>query len=688
MSPPDGTAAAPSPGAASADAAPAPRRWFGLAWPSADLLAVVSVVAAVLPVVVATARAIADDWVAVGDNAYFGIRARDVLTGHHPWLGTWTSASQTVGINMNNPGPLYFDLLAIPSKLGGDAGLAAGIALLNIAAVVGIAVAARRQAGSRGVIVAMLAAAGLGWAMGSELLFDPWQPHSLLLPFLCFLVLIWALACGDVAVLPWAAGLASFIVQTHIGYALVVPALAAWGVAVAGLRFWRLRRTEPEPGAVAMLYVEPARRHMLQRYGLITLVVVLGCWAQSLYEQFFGTGQGNLSRLASSASETQARVGMGEAPRFVADVLALPPWWGRPSMSDAFAIDSTLPGLAPSLVGLAVVAALLVGATMVAWRRSDVPATGAAATGAAVFVVTLLAATTMPVADYGVAGHHLRWLWPVAVFVTMVVVLALLTTPEGRRSGRFSRFGVVAVTLATLALSVLSLPSMNAGLGPSADADSMPAMRELLPQLEVLRDETGVLFEVHGLRFAEPYSVPVMAELQRLGVPWYVDDPGMVRQLGEARAWPADASVRLFMLEGNAAREERPGARRIAFADGLSGAEAAALHGLRDELTPFITGGGLKLTERAAAEADDPGIVNPDVGGVSGEELRDPDYLFAAGSASSRYSRKLVYLVVEDRLDLAEVPERWTRALERYADLQQQADRVTVAVFAEPLGDT
>jgi hypothetical protein len=41
-----------------------------------------------------------------------------------------------------------------------------------------------------------------------------------------------------------------------------------------------------------------------------------------------------------------------------------------------------------------------------------------------------------------------------------------------------------------------------------------------------------------------------------------------------------------------------------------------------------------------------------------------------------------VYLVEDDRLAVA---EPWSTKLERYADLQQQADRLTVAVFVEPL---
>ena len=67
---------------------------------------------ALLPVVVAPVRALARGWVAVGDNGLLLLRAQDVLTADHPLLGTWTSASLGAGESINNPGPLWLDVLA------------------------------------------------------------------------------------------------------------------------------------------------------------------------------------------------------------------------------------------------------------------------------------------------------------------------------------------------------------------------------------------------------------------------------------------------------------------------------------------------------------------------------------------------------------------------------------------------
>jgi hypothetical protein len=638
-------------------------RWIRLLVPACAAVAV-------LPIVVAVARAIAGDWVPVGDNAYFLIRARDVLTEHNPWLGSWTSASLTLGDDINNPGPLLFDLFAIPAKLGGQAGLAVGVGVVNVAAVLGILAVARRQTGAQGVVATTVAVAALARSMGSELLFDPWQPHSLLFPFLLFLILTWGLACGDEVLLPWLIGVASLIVQTHVGYAFLVPVVGGAGVVAWGVRLLHARRASPETWA--------ERRRRAGRILAVSALVALACWSQPILEQLFGAGRGNLGRLISSLGTSQARVGLARAPRFAADVLALPPWWGRPSMSESFASGAPLPSLAASLVGLAAVAAALAAGVALVRRRNG---RAAVAAGMALVLVpvSVLAASTMPIGVFGVAAHHVRWLWPVAVFVTFALLLTLLASLPGRRLAR----GALAVsTGVAVVLAGLALPTMNARVGPSADADSMPAIRSLGPQLAALRGEQGVLFDVSELRFAEPFSFAVMAELQELGVPWFVDDEGLVRQLGPARRYsPGDASVRLFLREGDAARQGTDGARRVAFVDGTNGAEAAELRRLQEDLRPFIAAGGLRLTARARVEAGDHTLDDPDAA-VTAAELRDPDQLFAPKTAQPRYNRKLVYLVEDDRLAVA---EPWSSKLDRYADLQQQADRLTVAVFVKPL---
>ena len=64
-------------------------------------LSVVALVLALVPLVAALVHAFGT-WTAVGDNALITLRSLDVLTRDHPLLGTWTSASRTVGFDVNN----------------------------------------------------------------------------------------------------------------------------------------------------------------------------------------------------------------------------------------------------------------------------------------------------------------------------------------------------------------------------------------------------------------------------------------------------------------------------------------------------------------------------------------------------------------------------------------------------------
>ena len=267
-------------------------------------LVALSVVAALAPIVVATVRAIARGWIPPSDDAIFALRAHDVFTHNTPLLGPVSSVSLDAGRVVNHPGPLFFDALAIPERLFGLApGAAIGTALVNCLAVIGIALVARRRGGPVLVVMSMGAAAILGWAMGSEILFEPWQPHILILPFLCFLMLVWSLSCGDLALLPWTVFVASFLLETHLSYVVLVPVLALWGLIGLALELRRRRRDEPDAW--------PALRTRTWRTVGIAAGVLFLCWLQPLIEQVTTT-RGNFTRLLDSAQhDAEQRVWLG-----------------------------------------------------------------------------------------------------------------------------------------------------------------------------------------------------------------------------------------------------------------------------------------------------------------------------------------------------------------------------------------
>ena len=61
-------------------------------------------------------------------------------------------------------------------------GFAIGVAVANIARRDPGAGLARRVGGASAALVVTALSGGLAWSMGSELLFDAWQPHAMLLP--------------------------------------------------------------------------------------------------------------------------------------------------------------------------------------------------------------------------------------------------------------------------------------------------------------------------------------------------------------------------------------------------------------------------------------------------------------------------------------------------------------------------
>ena len=308
------------------------------------LVAVGVVALAVLPVVVATVRAVARGWVPLSDDAYFSIRATDVFSRQIPLVGMATSASLNAKQHLNHPGPILFDVLAVPVRLfGSTAGVAVGIGIINTLAIAGACWVSYRRGGVLLVIPAALVACGLTWTMGSELLFDPWQPHALLLPFLGFLFLAWGLAEGDLLLLPIGVGVGTFLVQTHVSYSYLVPALGLVGV--LGLA-WRLR-TRVRDGDETGTHV----RRRLAWAGGVTLVVLVVCWIQPVIDQVARNGN-LLHLLQASGDATGPTLGGGRALRVVASVVSLPPFFLRDSFASTLAPQGTATG-GPGGVGLA-----------------------------------------------------------------------------------------------------------------------------------------------------------------------------------------------------------------------------------------------------------------------------------------------------------------------------------------------
>jgi hypothetical protein len=568
------------------------------------LVAIGVVALAVLPVVVATVRAVARGWVPLSDDAYFSIRATDVFSRQIPLVGMATSASLNAKQHLNHPGPILFDLLAVPVRgFGSTAGVAIGIGITNTLAIAGACWVAYRRGGVLLVIPAALVACGLTWTMGSELLFDPWQPHALLLPFLCFLFLAWGLAEGDLLLLPIGVGVGTFLVQTHVSYSYLVPALGLVGV--LGLA-WRLRarvRGGEETGAHL--------RRRLAWAGGVTVVVLVVSWIQPVIDQV--ARNGNLLHLLQASGDAAGpTLGGGRALRVVASVVSLPPFFLRDSFASTLAAQGTatggpggvglarLPSLALAAASFGVLAlVLVVTAVLARWRRPRCGAGAAPVIALVGLAVGYFTATRIPIEVFGVAEHNFRWLWPLAAFSAfsvLAVAVRLLTAPGdataaappddagGQEPAPLSSGTRIAagVGIALVALlSILTLPTYDAGVGPNVNLWAEPILRDLDHQIAADPPRGPLLADFSNTFFLEPFSTPLLAQLQRSGVGFVTADEVQVRQIGPARRFDGhNARARLAYRQGAGARVTPAGWRRIAYHPGLDRADRRELRRL------------------------------------------------------------------------------------------------------------
>ena len=468
-----------------------------------------------------------------------------------------------MGKNVNNPGPLYFDAVAPAVKLLGPwVGAAIGVALVNMAASSLAVVVGRRLHGAASMIGVAVGVVGLQWALGSELLFEIWQPNALVLPFFAFLVLVAALATGDVVMAPWVVGVGSFVVQTHMSHVVLVGALTAGAGFVC---WWTVRRRRQDGASVRW------RRPLL-----CAALVAMLAWSQPVIEQFTGSGEGNLSRIAGAARAGGEPIGWRAATRLVAEITAIGPWFTRGAYASA--VPETAPGqpftgiIGTGAAAVVVAALLLALVSLGVWaaRSGRRPLATMVGVAVAALVCALVAVATAPRSPVGVASHQMRWLWPVAAFATAAAVTALLSVATSRTANQAVPVVVGAAVVVLVAL--VNLPGhRSASSGPVEMANRLQAAQQLTSRLGSLEGRGTILYDSSTLTFAEPYSGLTFAELQDHAIPFVFEDEGWIRQFGEGRRHDGTADLRMWQVEGANALDTPPGAQRVGLVDGPSG---------------------------------------------------------------------------------------------------------------------
>lgn len=506
----------------------------------------------VVPIVVAAVRALAAGYYPVSDNAVLTLRAWDTFSAHPPLLGSGSSASLVVAAPVSNPGPWYGYFVAVPVRvLGPASGGVIGVAALNATAII-VAGGQARAAGGRIALGAVgVAVATLLVGMGPLLMWDIWQPHATLLPFVAFAVSLWALVGSDRGHLALTAALGSLLAQTHLTYVV----LAGVGVVVAiGLTLarWRRgpRRERPRAG-----------RQLVLAGGVLVVM-----WVPPLIEQFTGGGRGNLSRLFErDASSKVEALGWARAFRALGTQV-VHPWITRTGFSEPGALVSAA---AATGVVIAVVAAL--GAVAVVGHlQRDRRAWAAGIVGIGLLVLAVATAQLIPFGPFGIANHQLRFLTPVlaSALAFMLAGSARLLRTMVTRPIR-SVFGRLLVVVIIASAGVAVTPSAHP-TGLAHGGTQVGGVARALADDVAAADVVGpVRYDGRYFFFGEYYAMTVLLALVSDGEEVHVDD-GLTIQLGEHRRTDGSEVGVITVVQGDAAMVTPPGARRVAFVQDVS----------------------------------------------------------------------------------------------------------------------
>lgn len=554
-------------------------------------LVVAAVALSTVPILIAAVRGIARGWEPTGDDAYSAVRAHDVFGGHLPLLGTWSSVSQFSGHWVNHPGPLQFDFLALPVLvLGHAAGTAAGTALVNAVSIGVLGWLVARRLGPVAATLAMAACGLLAWSLGSEILYDPWSQHAPMIPFALFLVATWMVLAGDVVALPVLVVSGSYALQTHLSYIILVTVFAA---VAFGSVAWRL---------VASWRAS----HRVDRRTLGWLAAGLGtallCWSQPLIEQITAPGEGNVVGLWRSRDVHGLPVGPGLAVRLLGGTIALPPAWLAPSFgSPSFRLDGVGRPTWLAALGLAVIVAALAVLGIRARRRGSNAVAAGTAMALGAIALGYITVTRAPL-QYGVSPNYVRWMWPLGMVVSLVLVVAvveeLMAARPQLRPHRVIVAGLAVTVVAALVVAVPTVDNTSASAPWTADA-AHAISKDVVADLE---GRGPVVVDLSLDLTSGAIGPALFSALQDAGIPFYVRQEPLVRQLGEARRFsPGDADVGIVVRGGPIARNHSPQEVPIASWSALSRADMARRAALAGEVERTLDRRGFRFAPGGAA---------------------------------------------------------------------------------------
>lgn len=528
------------------------------------------------PLLVGLVSWIGRSWLPVQDLAVLDLRVRDVGTADTPLLGPYSRYI------WSHPGPTLFWLLGIPSLLTGHAawGTLVGGMGLQLWAVGWIARTSWR-AGRLPLLLTMLAVVSLSYAAtGTWIVLEPWNPHIAFPWFILLVLLSWRLALGETRQLPGWAFTATFLVQTHVGYAPLVVVAGLYVVGALLVDRWR-----GTPWALP------------RRSWITTAAVLAVLWVPVLVEQRTGD-PGNLTllwRFFTGAGSTRTTAGLDVgAGLLAAQFRPLPPWLGGTD-----AVDPFTGTVAPAAARWLVVPVVLLVAGYVATRRS-----GRRPDRRWVELVALIGAAGVlalsRITDE-LTPYLFLWRIPLAVLCVAASGWAIAGWLAGQLAGargpgarRLLLLGGEVVLGVAILGGALPLAARVATHGDTVFGFEHQAQSLLdqLPPPDALTEPVIVRFDgttLGGLHGA------VVDAYDRAGAPVKVD-PQLGFQFGDHRvASPDDVgTVWMVVEDGRLVSDftQRPGAHVLARQEPLGPEKEAELVALQTELTAQLRSAG------------------------------------------------------------------------------------------------
>jgi hypothetical protein len=380
------------------------------------LLALAAGLAAAIPVISATVKAVQAGWVPLADRGIIATRAHDVLTSHPPLVGQYTLAGEVTGKVTHSLGPMLFWLLAPTAHAGSTVGMTVTMGALNTLCIVGCVALARRRGGRVLMVMSACAIALMCQSLAAETFHDVWNPSAGLFPFTLTIFLCWSLACGEYRLAPLTVLVASFTVQTHLTY--VPPTLGLLAVGFGGLAVGAIARRRRG--------VRGPRRRALVGWGLATVLVAAFCWSATIDGQL-AEHPGNLTLVIESATRRKATLGSEVGWHAVVHAVGIAPWWLQTPKSRwqrKYEVRSTPSALATKST-IAMLAALgLVAVVGLLRRRRDVVALAVVALVLCPALAAVAAATPTPPLLSATLGYTMWWGSQVGMIVWLTLAWA------------------------------------------------------------------------------------------------------------------------------------------------------------------------------------------------------------------------------------------------------------------------